>query len=80
MGVLSTLDHQIAPLLYTSTSKRPYAAIVVSTSFEMLGKDRTSTGIVVALPPVEVISRATVLTVGDGELGSGGKKEHFEGV
>ena len=45
----------------------------------MLEKLRTSTGIAVALPPVEVISRTTVLIVDAGEFGSGGKGEHFEG-
>lgn len=75
--MLATLDHQIAPLLYTSTSERPYVAIVDSTSLWTLEKLRTSTGIAVALPPVEVISRATVLIVDAGELGSGGKGVHF---
>lgn len=77
MGVLATLDHQIAPLLYTSTSKRPYVATVASTSFWTLKKSRTSTDIAVAMPPVEVISRATVLIVDAGVLGSGGKGVHF---
>lgn len=36
MGVLAMLDHQMAPLLYTSTSKRPYVAIVDATRFWML--------------------------------------------
>lgn len=75
--MLATLDHQMAPLLYTSTSKRPYVAIVPSTSFWTLVKSRTSTGIAVALPPASVISRATVLIVDAGEFGSGGKGEHF---
>jgi len=77
MGVLAMLDHQIAPLLYTNTSKWPYVAIVLSTSLWTLEKSRTSTDIAVALPPVEVISRATVLIVDAGEFGSGGKGEHF---
>lgn len=77
MGVLAMLDHQIAPLLYTSTSSRPYVSIVDSTSFWTLAKSRTSTDIAVAFPPAEVISRATVLIVDAGELGSGGKGEHF---
>lgn len=34
---------------------------------------RTSTGMAVAWPPEEVISRATVVMVLSGELGSGGK-------
>jgi hypothetical protein len=77
MGVLAMLDHQMAPLLYTSTSRRPYIAIVASASFWTLVKSRTSTDIAVAFPPVEVISRATVLVVDAEELGSGGKGEHF---
>jgi hypothetical protein len=42
----------------------------------MLAKSRTSTGSAVALRPREVISRATVLIVEAGELGSGGKGVH----
>jgi hypothetical protein len=76
MGVLAMLDHQIAPLLYTSTSSRPYVAIVESASCWTLVKSRTSTDIAVAFPPVPVISRATVLIVDAEELGSGGKGEH----
>lgn len=77
MGVFATLDHQMAPLLYTSTSSRPYAAMVSSTSFWTLAKSRTSTEMAVALPPASVISRATVLIVEAEEFGSGGKGEHF---
>lgn len=39
----------------------------------MLSGKRTSTGIAVAMPPATMISRATVLIVEEGELGSGGK-------
>jgi hypothetical protein len=77
MGVLAMLDHQMAPLLYTSTSSRPYVAIVDSTSFWTLVKSRTSTDIAVAFPPADVISRATVLIVELDEFGSGGKGEHL---
>ena len=74
--MLATLDHQMAPLLYTSTSNRPYVAIVASANFWTLAKSLTSTDIAVALPPASVISRATVLIVDAGEFGSGGKGEH----
>jgi len=77
MGVFATLDHHMAPLLYTRTSRRPYVAIVASTSLWTLGKSRTSTDIASALPPASVISRATVLIVEADEFGSGGKGEHL---
>jgi hypothetical protein len=76
MGVLATLDHQMAPLLYTNTSSRPYVVIVASNSFCALVKSRTSTEIARAFPPASVISRATVLIVEADEFGSGGKGEH----
>jgi hypothetical protein len=43
MGVLATLAHHIAPLVYTSTSRRPYLAIIPATVRSMLDKSRVST-------------------------------------
>jgi hypothetical protein len=48
------------------------ASSVSSTSRWMLSAKRTSTAMAVASPPTSLISRATVLIVESGELGSGG--------
>ena len=46
----------------------------------MLAGERVSTGMGVAEPPKLVISRATVLMVEEGELGSGGKGTQVWGL
>jgi len=51
MGVLVTLAHHIAPELYTSTSRRPYVAMVDARRRWMLGYERVSTARGVAVPP-----------------------------
>ena len=62
----------MAPELYISTSSLPYARVALATICWMLEGSRVSTGMARAAPPEEVISRATVLMVEEGELGSGG--------
>lgn len=78
MGVPSTLDHHIAPLLYTRTSSLPWVRMISLTMASTLWKSRTSTESAVACPPASAISRATVLTVDCWLFGSGGKGLHFE--
>jgi hypothetical protein len=46
----------------------------------MLAAERVSTGSATAVPPSSWISRATVLMVEEGELGSGGKGWHVSGL
>ena len=55
------------------TSMREWRVMVVEIRCWMLEGERVSTAMGVAEPPKLVISRATVLMVEEGELGSGGK-------
>lgn len=78
IGVFSTDDHHIAPLLYITTSSLPYVFTVSLTMLWTLSESLVSTGIAAASLPASLISRATVLIVEAGEFGSGGKGSHLE--
>lgn len=78
ISVFSTLLHQIAPELYTTTSIEPYFLTTCPTMAWITSKERTSSWIGVASPPASSISRATVFMVDAEELGSGGNGEHFD--
>ncbi len=59
---------------------REWRVMVVEIRFWMLEGERVSTAMGVAVPPAWVISRATVLMVEAGELGSGGKGTQVWGL
>ena len=63
-----------------STSMREWRVMVWVIRDSMLERERVSTGMGVAVPPLLVISRATVLMVEEEELGSGGKGSQLWGL